>query len=174
VGLMNGERFIDETFLCFLAEFKEEIIFNEKYIKIASRLVDSDGLYLKTGDDHVYYLNVPLRHNEFIKRFCNTRIHEYVKFQTILSMITSKYPNVADDELVGYECSREVIEVFKKVDRAAIYPFTYWANKMLNFAIDYFYAEDEKFEAAIKSGKYASSEEAYFDVLFHGMQVLQA
>ncbi|RRJ61880.1 hypothetical protein EHV15_01970 [Paenibacillus oralis] len=173
VGLMKGERFNDRSTLRFLAEFGEETICNEKYIRIASPTLGSEGLYLKAGEDHVYYIDLPDEHNELYKKFCNTKIHDYVKFETMKFMIASTYPNVDDDELEGYQCAREVIEAFKKIDPAAVYSYSYWANRMLSYAIDYFYDEDEKFEAAIKSGKYRSSEEAYFDVLFHGMQVLE-
>ncbi len=57
-------------------------------------------------------------------------------FETIMSMIESKYPNVDDDELEGYQCAREVIEEFKKVDPVAVHPYSYWANRMLNQAED--------------------------------------
>lgn|GEM_PF-3387816 len=174
VGLLTGTRFTGHGLLRFLAEFQEETIRNEEYIKIASPMPGSEGLYIKKGVDYVYYINLPTNYHGFTKKLCNTKIYNFVKFQTIKLMGRSNYPNVDDDELEGYQCAREVIEAFKKVDPAAVHPYSYWANQMLNYAIDYFYDEDEKFEAAIKLGKYASSEEAYFDALFHGMQVLQA
>lgn len=174
VGLMTGERFKKQSFkfFRFLTEFQEEEIDNEKYIRVAHTNLGSEGLYIKKGDDHVYYVDLLNKYHR--KKFCNTKIRDYVKFETIKSMIDSKYPKAADDELEGYECAREVIEKFKKVDPAAVFPYSYWANRMLNYAKDYFHDEDEKFEIAIKSGKYSSDEEAYFDVLFSGMEVLKA
>lgn len=173
VGLMNGKYFKEQSPMRFLSELEEETILNEKYLKIASQSTGSDGLYLKIGEEHLYYIEFPDEYYNFNKEFCNTRVYDYVKFETLKSMIASKYPKVADDELEGYQCAREVIEEFKKIDSEAVYPYSYWANRMLNYAIDYFYDEDEKFESAVKSGKYASRNDAYFDVLFNGMHVLE-
>ncbi|MNL78501.1 hypothetical protein D3C87_2049050 [compost metagenome] len=66
-----------------------------------------------------------------------------------------------------------MIEEFKKIDQSAVYPYSYWANRMLNYAINYFYDEDEKFKISIRKGKYGLDEEAYFDALFNGMDVLE-
>ncbi|TKI57232.1 hypothetical protein E8L90_18195 [Brevibacillus antibioticus] len=175
VGLMAGKRFKDRSYFAFsfLADFKEEKIDGEKYIRIASTFLGSRGLYIKNGEDHVYYIDYSKENNKLIKDFCNTKIQDYVEFETVKSMISSRYPNVDDDELEGYECAREMIEAFKKIDPAAVYPYSYWANRMLNYAINYFYDEDDKIEAAIKSGKYATSNDAYFDILFNGMDVLE-
>lgn len=173
VGLMNGERFTRQNYFRFLAEFKKETIYEDRYIKIASRSWETDGLYIKLGEDHLYYIHLPNQYDGFTKELCNTRINDFVMFETIMSMIEPKYPNVDDDELEGYQCAREVIEEFKKVDPAAVYPYSYWANRMLNFAIDYFFDEDDKIEFAIRSGRYVSKNEAYFDVLFNGMEVLE-
>lgn len=144
---------------------------NKKLIRIASTPLGSDGLYIELGEDNVYFIKHPGEFNELIKKFCNSKVQNYVEFETIESRITQKYPNVADDELEGFECAREVIEVYKKIDPSAIYPYSYWANRILNYAINYFYDEDTKIESAIQSGKYSYRNDVYFDILIYGTNI---
>ena len=164
VGLMNGNKFRHCCTIEFLENFKIE---NDNYIKIGKSY--AGNLYLDEDKNNVYFFEENILENAF----CNSSLFKFVLFVTIQSQITDSYENVHDEALVAYNCSREIIEKFKKIDPEAIYPYSYWAVIMYNYAINYFYDEDDKFEDVMQKGKYKDYEEAYFDVLFNGFDVLK-
>ena len=168
VGLFNQKS--RGSSMEFLEIFEMKIYDNRKFIKIGKSYVGE--FCLNEIENEVFYF-VFSRKNIFENSYCNSSVLEYTLFETIRKKITGTYEDVADEALKGFECARAIVEEFKKINEKTIYPYSYWSIILYNYAINYFYDEDDKFEEAMKKGKYKNFEEAYFDVLFNGFDVLK-
>ena len=168
VGLFNQKS--RGSSMEFLEIFEMKIYDNRKFIKIGKSYVGE--FCLNEIENEVFYF-VFSRKNIFENSYCNSSVFEYTLFETIRKKITGTYEDVADEALKGFECARAIVEEFKKINEKTIYPYSYWSIILYNYAINYFYDEDDKFEEAMKKGKYKNFEEAYFDVLFNGFDVLK-
>jgi len=151
-----------------------EIIKGRDYIKIAENGTHSKGggLYIEIGTGNLFHFSPELEDFGLNNEFCNSSIELCMLFETIIEKTFEKYPKAADDALEGYECAREMIEQFKETDMSVVYPYSYWANTLLDYAVYYFYDNDHKFDGAVQNGHYPRIEDAYFDALFNGFEVL--
>ena len=154
----------------FMGTFEVKDYNNKKFIKIGKTY--AGDLCLNEMQNKVFYFFLG-QENIFENSYCNSSIFEYIIFETLKRKITKMYEKVEDDALESYMCAREIIKLFKEINDLSIYPYSYWANLMLEYAIGYFYDEDDMFEKAIENKKYKNFEEAYFDALFNGIEVLE-
>ena len=171
-GLPYGEKFKETCSFKFLTEdFLQSVkIKEEKYVKIAEFLLSQMGIFIKEKSDEVYFIDLENGKNRI--DYCNKDIIEFIIFETIISQTVIKYDDIDNDEEQGYECAREIIEKFKEINNKTLYKFSYWGNILLQFAIDYFYEEDEIFQKVLKEKKYASYEDALYKALFFGIEKL--
>lgn len=91
-----------------------------------------------------------LKQGYLLKKNLTKYILQIQKMEKIEQIIVIKYDDVDNDEKQGYECDREIIEKFKEINNKTLYKFSYWGNILLQFAIDYFYEEDEIFQKVLK------------------------
>ncbi|MBW4653872.1 MAG: hypothetical protein KME20_12655 [Kaiparowitsia implicata GSE-PSE-MK54-09C] len=169
LGLMNSEEFSKSSVIAFNRNLEYVKKHNDNYIKIANGL--GFGLYLKRDNDHVYYLTESQNQNTE-NSLCNTTIKNYLIFETIKSKNHLEYREFDGDHLKSYIFARELIEDFKKIDPRAIYPYSYWSNNILNYAIDYLCTENSKLQAEIKETSFIPNEQIYYEALFHGADYL--
>lgn len=149
-GLPYGEKFKEICSFRFLNEdFLKLVTINEdNYLKIAEFILSEKGIFIKEKSDEVYFIDLENEKNRI--DYCNNDIIEFIIFKTILSKTIMNYDNVHNDELQGYEYAREIVEKFKEINNKTLYKFSYWSNMLLQFAIDYFYEEDEIFQKVLK------------------------
>lgn len=171
-GLPYGEKFKEICSFRFLNEdFLKLVTINEdNYLKIAEFILSEKGIFIKEKSDEVYFIDLENEKNRI--DYCNNDIIEFIIFKTILSKTIMNYDNVHNDELQGYEYAREIVEKFKEINNKTLYKFSYWSNMLLQFAIDYFYEEDEIFQKVLREKKYDSYEDALYKALFFGIEKL--
>lgn len=174
VGLMRGKPYESIGRFVFLDVFVSETIKGSNFIKLAENFFyPEEGIYIELGSDNLFCINLELKGDFLINSFCNSTIENFVLFETINKRNETLYPNLDDDEKEGYQCARETIKQFKEIDMPAIYPYSYWTATMLEYAINFFYDTDDKFKQALQSNRYRSIDDAYFDVLINGFEVLK-
>ena len=154
----------------FMETFEVKDYNNKKFIKIGKTY--AGDLCLNEVQNQVFYFFLG-QENIFENSYCNSTIFEYSLFETISAKIANTYDKVEDDPLESYMCAREIIEEFKKINSEAIYPYSYWSDAMYQYAIGYFYDKHDKFEEVVRTGKYKNFEEAHFDVLLNGFEILE-
>lgn len=155
VGLPNGEKAKEKLAYNFLEidNMQKKIINDEEYIKI-EQYRNSDGfIAVKVNTEEIFYISLADERyvSKDIVKYCNKNIENFILFCTILGM---NYDNIENDELEGYQCARETVEEFKKIDIKSVCQQSYWINILMDYAIDYFYDMDEDFQKVLKEKRY--------------------
>ncbi|WP_460278874.1 hypothetical protein [Clostridium sp. CTA-5] len=174
VGLPNGKNAKGKLAYNFLDidNIQKKLINDEEYIKIAQYRHSDAFIAVKVSTQEVFYISLAdeIYAPKDIIEYCNKDIESFIIFCTILAFNYDKYSNIEDDELEGYLCARETVEKFKEMDIKTVYKESYWINTLMNYAIDYFYEIDDKFQRTLEKKQYNTYKDAIYSALLNGIE----
>lgn len=158
---------------------KVSSVFNRDVVRIFfdSKSTNTNrGVYIDINDNAVYYFNDA----RYI--YINNNIESFVKSLTKMHQIIENYGDLIEVELdegtyssSHYEAIEEFINFLKEIDYSALDNLkNYWVLDSFEYLEDTcFYHKHNVFQQAIIAGKYSTYDEARYDVLLNGYDVLE-
>lgn len=136
-------------------------------IRIMEDIHTKYGIYIEVNTGNIVYVD-----------HCNTSVRKFIEFCTIKQKKYSEYMNsgrdVENDDYESYRCAREMIELFKIIDSKFLRPDFGWIGTLWPYFEGHFYDNHKLFKDAVSNGKYDDIEDAYYDAIMNGIEVIES